>query len=80
VAEGGGLLNRYTIEKSYRGFESLSLLQIFANILKPLAILFEVSVQGAPGCQVTQFFAIFELLEREWDRVFDLLLCSKVSD
>ena len=26
-AEGGGLLNRYTIEKSYRGFESLSLRQ-----------------------------------------------------
>jgi hypothetical protein len=28
VAEGGGLLNRYTIEKSYRGFESLSLLHL----------------------------------------------------
>ena len=27
MAEGGGLLNRYTIEKSYRGFESLSLRQ-----------------------------------------------------
>ena len=27
-AEGGGLLNRYTIEKSYRGFESPSLRQI----------------------------------------------------
>ena len=26
-AEGGGLLNRYTVEKSYRGFESLSLRQ-----------------------------------------------------
>jgi hypothetical protein len=23
VAEGGGLLNRYTVEKLYRGFESL---------------------------------------------------------
>ncbi len=25
MAEGGGLLNRYTVEKPYRGFESLSL-------------------------------------------------------
>ena len=25
VAEGGGLLNRYRVEKLYRGFESLSL-------------------------------------------------------
>ena len=28
VAEGGGLLNRYRVEKLYRGFESLSLRQI----------------------------------------------------
>jgi hypothetical protein len=27
VAEGGGLLNRYRVEKLYRGFESLSLRQ-----------------------------------------------------
>ena len=26
-AEGGGLLNRYTFEKAYRGFESLPLCQ-----------------------------------------------------
>ncbi len=29
VAEGGGLLNRYTVEKPYPGFESLSLRQFF---------------------------------------------------
>ncbi len=28
MAEGGGLLNRYTFEKMYRGFESLRLRQI----------------------------------------------------
>ncbi len=29
MAEGGGLLNRYTLEKVYRGFESLRLRQRF---------------------------------------------------
>ena len=29
-AEGGGLLNRYTVEKPYRGFESLSLRHFIA--------------------------------------------------
>jgi hypothetical protein len=36
VAEGGGLLNRYTVEKPYRGFESLSLLHL--KNLKPIGL------------------------------------------
>lgn len=40
MAEGGGLLNRYTVEKPYRGFESLSLLQFLANYMNQLTILF----------------------------------------
>ena len=44
VAEGGGLLNRYRVEKLYRGFESPSLRQLpyksikFSNILKNLQL------------------------------------------
>ncbi len=37
-AEGGGLLNRYTVEKPYRGFESLRLLHhIYHYNIKYLA-------------------------------------------
>ena len=40
MAEGGGLLNRYTIEKSYRGFESLSLRKTIEKLAVRLAFLF----------------------------------------
>ena len=33
MAEGGGLLNRYRVVKPYRGFESLRLRQIFAQVI-----------------------------------------------
>src|SRR5579872_7032016 len=32
-SEGGGLLNRYTVEKPYRGFESLRHRQISDNVI-----------------------------------------------
>jgi hypothetical protein len=37
-AEGGGLLNRYTVEKSYRGFESLSLRQYTPLLIITVAL------------------------------------------
>ena len=37
MAEGGGLLNRYTLLKAYRGFESLRLRQNPAPVLPSLS-------------------------------------------
>jgi hypothetical protein len=47
VAEGGGLLNRYTLEKVYRGFESLRLRQLHLGRGKYPAL----NVTGEAGCE-----------------------------
>jgi hypothetical protein len=38
VAEGGGLLNRYTLVKAYRGFESLRLRHRLADQRLPMSV------------------------------------------
>ena len=67
VAEGGGLLNRYTVDKPYRGFESLSLRQKACKKASIFAVNSEVAlfrayspaytfkpVRGANGACVRQ--------------------------
>ena len=38
MAEGGGLLNRYTLVKAYRGFESLRLRQPLVDHCLPTSV------------------------------------------
>ena len=76
MAEGGGLLNRYTAQKLYRGFESPSLRQI--DSVRALIGGLQTCEAGGPNKQYGEspLSAIFEILQFEimgLGRVFGLL-------
>ena len=65
MAEGGGLLNRYTVEKPYRGFESLSLLHLVS--VESKSRLEKTKTWGRDGAEViTIYHKLSNVLASRW--------------